>query len=152
MSEDLKTLQNAVLTRLEEDSALSNVPVLALHAGSLENLIARNSSGAEGLLVIIMPPLPERASEAPGLVFEDVSLTLRIRAHLHVDDSLPDMMSLAQIISERLQDWNPALMHWHGRLRLRTQRPWTLSLGERAPQPHQLDMHFTLCANLSPIS
>lgn len=150
MSLLLEPLQNAVASEITTAPEIENVPVVAFKAGDLTSLINRNIQHTQGQCIVVMPPYPTRMADCPGLAFERARLTVRLASYLHHDSGMPALLSLAESISQLLHDWSPRLAYWHGRMKLETDNPWEVILAERGPDPHRIDIHFTLFGNLLP--
>ena len=149
MSQLFGPLQDAITAHIETLADFSNTPVIAFKAGDLNSAIDQQLNRTSGQCALVMPPTPTRVADCPKMVFENVSITIRLISYLHHDNSLPAILTLAESLSYGLHQWSPALQNWHGKLRLNETNPWETHFSERATEPNRIDVNFGISGKLN---
>ncbi len=92
---------------------------------SAEKLEKDLSEKAEGLKVLVLSPIPQRASKyAAGPTFSAVALSIAITQDNAVANYPTSLITSAEIISRALHFWTPPIESGYGKLSLSESSPW----------------------------
>jgi hypothetical protein len=145
----LEHLQTAVVRELREHLCLAGAVVVARRAADLDSQIEAAVQAALGLSVIVLDPRPRRvASDAPGPVFVDIALTVRVIENLLVNETGAGLLAAAERASQVLHLWPLPAPCGDGVLRLAETDPWTAPAGP-ARGAVVLDLHFLAAGTIA---
>jgi hypothetical protein len=138
----LEHLQAAVVRELREHLCHAGAVVVARRAADLDSQIEAAVQAALGLSVIVLDPVPRRiAPDAPGPVFVDIALTVRVIENLLVNATGAGLLAAAERASQVLHLWPLPAPGADGVLRLAETNPWTAPAGPKRGAV-ALDLHF----------
>ena len=145
----LEHLQTSVVRELREHLVLAGAVVIARRAADLDSQIEMAVQASLGLSVIVLDPRPRRiAPDAPGPVFVDIALTVRVIENLLVNESGSGLLSVAERVSQVLHLWPLPAPCAAGVLRLMETDPWTAPSGP-ARGAVALDLHFLAAGTIA---
>jgi len=138
----LEQLQAAVVRELREQLGRTGAVVVARRAVDLESQVETAVQAALGLSVIVLDPRPRRCTPAaPGPVFTDIALTVRVIENLLVNESGAGLLAVGERVSQALHLWPLPAPCADGVMRLAETDPWTAPAGP-VRGAVALDIHF----------
>jgi len=150
MSSRLQALQDAALTRLAAYPVLDTLNLSRHNASDTAGLVDEAVTTGIGLSVLVMPPLPERvAPGAPGPVFEEVELRVRVIENPWTNTTGLTALAVAERVSQALHLWQPQLPGWSAPLRLAGRRPWRELRERDNPERYTLEVTLVTSESLS---
>lgn len=123
MSSIIESLQERIADRLESQTAFADVPILRRRDGALTNKLEEATLLASGLGILILTPIPVKATNDSPPVFQEVLVTVRVLEGPYPDAG-PCALQLAEEVCRALHNWTPSLVNSAGPLLLRSEGPW----------------------------
>lgn len=109
MSSALLALQEEIGARLSADSFFFIVPVLTEQTNNLNYEVQRQVDSLGIVCVIMTPEAGVRHPEAPGPVFDDVTVTVRIQENGELNSG-PHALEVAERVASLLHQLQPAAL------------------------------------------
>jgi hypothetical protein len=145
----LEHLQAAVVRELRERLCLAGAVVVARRAADLDSQLDAAVQSALGLSLLVLDPRPRKISPtAPGPVFVDIALTVRVIENLLVNSTGPSLLAAAERASQVLHLWPLPAPCADGVLRLADTDPWTQP-GNPQRGAVALDLHFLAAGTIA---
>lgn len=145
----LENLQMAVVRQLREQLCLAGTNVVARRSADLDSQIETSVQTALGLSLIVLDPCPRRIEPAaPGPVFLEIALTVRVIENLLLNQSGPSLLTAAERASQVLHLW-PLPPPWADNvLRLAEKNAWSTTTSPLRGAV-ALDLHFITAGQLA---
>jgi len=115
----LSRLQKSAAQYLRSLSELRRADIFA------ENIDPEEGGKAEGMRVVVMSPVPVRASKyAAGPAFSEVEISVEISRDDSNATRAPSVLDAAEAVSRALHFWTPPLESGYGKLSMSDTHAW----------------------------